>query len=314
MVTIALLNWNQAQFLSECLVSIEEQTYENFELLIVDNGSVDQSVEILKEFRRTTTCTVKLTFLQHNVGIPRALNLMLNEAGGQFFLPFASDDVMLPYRLQHQVELFSSLPQETAVLGSAVEKFGDTYDSGQIIQMPHYRKLKTMRIALIGGSQPPAPGAMIRVSDLRILGGYDEACPFEDFDCWLRLVFSLKKTIQPDPTIVARYRIHGSNSYRSNPFIKSGVFYSLAKLRDSQLTARERREVERVVRSVTRPRKNWNLLHRMLGTRDFKGIRRVAFRSTFERGLTPLQRLKSASTLLQPKLAATRVSGVDKIG
>ena len=88
-VSIVVLNWNGERYLAECLESLLAQTYPNYEMIVVDNGSTDASVELLKGYLPR----IKLILNKDNLGFAAGNNVAIKEAAGEFIVLFNNDAV-----------------------------------------------------------------------------------------------------------------------------------------------------------------------------------------------------------------------------
>ena len=306
-VTVALLCWNQAPFAAEAVRSIAEQDHDDLKVIIIDNGSTDGSQEILRNEVNRSQMVVEFIENGHNVGIATALNQALSKSNTKYFVPFASDDVMLAGRLSRQFRLFETLPATVAVLSSSCRVIDHEGRLGPRISGSQSTDMRRLRLDLIRRITPPAPGVMIRTSALRDLGGYDERCPLEDYDLWVRVVFDLGMAIYPDPTEVALYRRHGSNSSLNEKFMTAGVAYSQARIRRHDLSLGERKELRRAVFTNVWPATNWHLTIRALEDGEVHRARFSAFRALGDAFLSPGQRAKLVFVVLFPRTAMRRI-------
>ena len=109
-VSVVVPVYNSAKFLSESIESILSQTYQNIEIIAIDDGSTDQSVEILQQY------SDKIKFLtQPNQGLSVALNNALNQIHGKWFKWFSPDDILLPNSIEVSVKTSKMLPENTIV-------------------------------------------------------------------------------------------------------------------------------------------------------------------------------------------------------
>jgi len=91
LVSIVVVNWNGERFLGECLQSLKRQTWPNKEVIVVDNGSVDRSIEILRQW--TYEDNVRIIWLKENTGFTRANNLAFQYARGEWIALLNNDAV-----------------------------------------------------------------------------------------------------------------------------------------------------------------------------------------------------------------------------
>jgi len=306
-VTVVLLCWNQKDYVRESITSIANQTSKDFDLIIVDNGSTDGSQAEIEETLRSLNFGAKLIFNATNHGIAKALNQALYMVKTRYFLPFAADDVMLANRIHHQVKLFDTLPINVGVLSSGCQTFTNQRAEGDVMTLKTYKNTRHLRLALIRGSQPPAPGAIIRTSVLTTLDGYDINCPFEDYDMWVRIVFELGMTIRADPKVVSKYRLHQHNVSKKKLLMASGAAYTHARISSYHLTTRERSELRFSVLSNLLPSKHWQALLSAISEGNIKAVRRNAFRAAIDSSVRKNLRAKSLVVVLVPRLAIKRV-------
>ncbi len=107
LVSVIIPNWNGKRFLAGCLDSLQQQTYTNLEVIIVDNGSADGSVEFLKE----NYSWVRLVTFQVNTGFAPAVNSGIREAQGQYIALVNNDTVAAPDWLSHLVAALVEHPE-----------------------------------------------------------------------------------------------------------------------------------------------------------------------------------------------------------
>lgn len=118
-VTVLMPTFQSARYLQETLDSILRQSFRDFEILVVDDGSTDGTLEIVQRIRDVPVRVVS----GHRKGLADALNLGIREAQGEYIARIDSDDLMVPERLMKQVAYMDSHP-ETAVCGGWQQYFG----------------------------------------------------------------------------------------------------------------------------------------------------------------------------------------------
>ena len=122
LVTIFMAVYNVENFIKDSIESILNQTYKNFEFLIVDDASTDYSTEILRLYESKDK-RIRLIHNEYNMGIPYTRNIGLKEAKGKYIAIMDSDDIALPLRIEKQVK-FMENNHEIDVLGTDYEVFG----------------------------------------------------------------------------------------------------------------------------------------------------------------------------------------------
>jgi hypothetical protein len=227
LVSVICLCYNQSAYVARTLQSVFEQTYANIELIVVDDGSSDSSVQVIKATLTSTPVHIstELIVLEHNKGNCTAFNIGLKRAKGKYTIDLAADDVLLPERIVRQVAVFETLPEKYAVL------YGNArYIDAQDHILGHHYKIAPQGNAL---KAPPSgdiyeavlrgyfictPTMMMRTSVLQQLGGYNEALSYEDFDFWVRSARVYYYHYQ-DEILTHKRRLprsHGSGFYQKN--------------------------------------------------------------------------------------------------
>ena len=118
-ISVCIPVYNASPFLRECIDSILAQTFIDFEILIVDDGSTDNSSDIVLSY---TDSRIRLIKKNHDyIG---SLNLLLREARGKYIARMDADDIMLKERLQIQYD-FMEKHKDVDILGSAMQCFGE---------------------------------------------------------------------------------------------------------------------------------------------------------------------------------------------
>jgi glycosyltransferase involved in cell wall biosynthesis len=114
-VSVILNSYNQGQYLGEAIESVLAQRFGDFELLVIDNGSTDQSHELAKRYAAQDQ-RIKLFLHDRNISLSARQNEGVKRASGEFVSFLYSDDLYLPHKLERQVALLSSLPPDWGVV------------------------------------------------------------------------------------------------------------------------------------------------------------------------------------------------------
>ncbi|TLX73218.1 glycosyltransferase [Labilibacter sediminis] len=121
LVSVIMSVFNAEHYLEESINSILQQSYKNFEFVIIDDCSTDNSNSIINSY---TDSRIKLTINNENLGLTKSLNKALNFAKGKYIARMDSDDIALPERLKKQVAILEQDP-EISICGSSIEQFSD---------------------------------------------------------------------------------------------------------------------------------------------------------------------------------------------
>ncbi len=181
-VTVLMTVFNAAPFVRGAVVSILEQSFREFELLVVDDASTDASPEILRSF---TDARVRVIRNEENRGVTFSRRRALESACGEYVAILDADDVARATRLQCQVGYLDRHP-EIDLLGTA---YVEIDARGRVIR--NVRALTdslTIRWKLLFGNCIAHSTVMFRRAPARELGGYDaRVFAGEDFDLWMRI-------------------------------------------------------------------------------------------------------------------------------
>ena len=201
-VTVLMPVYNGAVHLREAIDSILNQTYRDFEFLIIDDGSQDNSVEVVQSYEDPR---IRLIRNEANIGLPATLNKGIRLARGEYIARMDGDDAALPERLERQVA-FLDLHPEIGMVGAWLTLLHD--HDVWFCYPEHHDYLKCL---LLFRNYVGHPTVTMRREVLLLHNiGYDETMwHAEDYDLWIRLSF--KTRLHNMPEILHRYRIHGGS-------------------------------------------------------------------------------------------------------
>ena len=193
-ISVLLPVYDGEKFLEDCLASLLKQSFEDFEVVAVNDGSSDGSAEILKSWC-TRDSRIRVLTRPHS-GLVETLNAGLSDCRGDLIARMDADDRAHPNRLELQFQAFKETP-DLDVVASLVAHFPDeTLREGLRIYETWLNSLVThdqiLRERFIE-SPIPHPAAMVRRSVLDEAGGYREVGFPEDYDLWLRLAAAGKR-------------------------------------------------------------------------------------------------------------------------
>lgn len=218
LVSVICLCYNHEHFVEEAVQSVMNQTYPNIQLVIVDDHSLDHSVEKIRKML-TSFPAAEFISLQDNLGNCRAFNRGLDVARGEFIIDLAADDVLMPDRVEKGVRALQSAGDSFGVnfsdaelINEKGERLGYHSDRFPHASIPHGNiYCDILRRYFIN-----SPTMMIRKAVFERLGGYDETLAYEDFDLWVRSSRNFEYCYIPEPLIrrrVLRSSL-GSRQYR----------------------------------------------------------------------------------------------------
>jgi glycosyltransferase involved in cell wall biosynthesis len=191
--------YNAGKYVAEAIRSVLDQTFAQFELLIVDDGSTDNTRAVITGFRDDR---IRL-FSQENKGIAAALNLGLKEARGTYIARFDADDICMLHRLDRQVRFLEGHPTHI-VVGSDAEYVAENGE-----HLFDFRCAGHSYKEILDRLYEVCPfihsSVMYRKEAVLKAGGYPlEAHNFEDYLLWVKLVVMGKCCNLPEPLLKVR--------------------------------------------------------------------------------------------------------------
>ena len=217
-ISVIMPAHNSEAYIAEAVQSILEQTWQNFELIIINDGSTDYTLQVVESF---TDSRIRVISLAKNGGISAALNTGITQARGHYIARLDSDDISDKHRLQKQKYFLDQHP-EVGVIGCYIKVFD--HNSERI----HYYPLDSLILkkSLPYVSPFAHPAVMIRKSCLPPQPYNSRFNLAEDLDLWFRLSTDTEFATLPECLI--RLRRHSSSSTQKN--LKS-TFMTATKVR-----------------------------------------------------------------------------------
>lgn len=219
-VSVVVKSYNHAPYVHQTIQSVLDQSFQDFEIVVTDDGSTDGTPEIVRQFRDER---IKLEVLPRNNGISIAMNSVLARASGEYIAILNSDDYALPGRLEKQVNFLESRPDISALFGLplAVDEDGNKNKPFNDFQRPlsfrDFNRATWLNSFFFRGNCLCAPTAMIRRSVYADVGSYDPRLTnLQDFDMWIRILKSGHNMfLLPDQ--FTAFRIRNGNKNMSAP-------------------------------------------------------------------------------------------------
>ena len=199
-ISVITPTYNRARFLPAAVASVLSQTFGDFELIIVDDGSEDNTPDVLKPFFADRR--VRYVY-QENQGQSHARNLALKQATGDFIAFLDSDDVWAPDKLEKQLAVFRANSEVDIVHGDEAI----INEQGSVVSLQNMRRYSG-RITryLLADNSVSITTALVRRRCFDEMGGFDTSVGVaDDYELWLR--FSARYCYQYEPGIVASYRV-----------------------------------------------------------------------------------------------------------
>ncbi|KPJ65814.1 MAG: hypothetical protein AMJ43_09915 [Coxiella sp. DG_40] len=193
-LSVIIASYNHQDYIAETLKSLEQQTFQDFEIIVVDDGSTDRTVEVAKNFPSRAQI-----FTQENQGVVAARNRGASLAKGEYICFVDSDDVVLPDRFARQVAALDSDPELGLVFADAliidstgrqIGKFSDVYPvvPGDVAEMLAMHYCFTPMITV-----------MVRGEVLKKAGPFEKPGPISDYMKWIEVAHLSKVYYDPEP-------------------------------------------------------------------------------------------------------------------
>lgn len=186
LISVILPVYNGAKFISECIASVLNQSYKNIELVIVDDGSTDNSIECIESFNDPR---IKLYKNNCNLGLVHSLNNAIKCSKGVLIARIDQDDVMIGERLALQVSFLTKYPN-IGVVGSNFSAIDSAGIFKYKSRLPRSSYRIDMKIILHGDPSLGHPFVLTWRKCIDLVGGYNEAynkSGMEDVDLWFRM-------------------------------------------------------------------------------------------------------------------------------
>jgi glycosyltransferase involved in cell wall biosynthesis len=215
-VSVLIGAWNNAATLPRAIESILEQTLSDLELIVVDDGSTDETPEVVGRYSDPRLRRLEL----EHMGISRSLNHGLEEARAPIVAIEDADDWSLPTRLERQLEAMERSP-EAAVVGCWMDEVDE---AGQPLRPRQPRRSGSVRGALFRYNPIPGTASMLRRNPALAAGGFDPSFRYSaDYDLWSRLAAGHDIICLPEVLAVRRMSSKAAGSRHERAQIREGI-------------------------------------------------------------------------------------------
>jgi glycosyltransferase involved in cell wall biosynthesis len=226
LVTVGASNYNNAAYVIETLESIKNQTYENIELIIIDDGSKDNSPTLIREWLKTYQKPYLFIEHEQNKGVPTVLNTIVGNAKGKYFSEIATDDVMMPDKISRQVEILESSSADTGCVYSdafTIDEKGNLREQMfNIVKGIERPPSGNIYEYILAGNLWFHTGTMLaRTQCYNEVGLFDYNILSEDVDMVLKLSRQYKFVYSD--YVSEKYRVRGNSLTRTNTWYASQI-------------------------------------------------------------------------------------------
>lgn len=233
LVSVVVITYNSSSYILEGLESVKAQTYKNIELIISDDCSIDNTVEICQEWldeNKSYFRRVELVTTPKNTGVAGNLNRGIIAAHGEWIKGLSGDDKFLPFTIERYVDFVSNHPESEIIFGklyiygpdeTLVNKSRNHYENIfypkiRLNQKQQYREnLKSLFV--------PGPGLFYKKSLWRLIGGFDERYQFCEEDPFMFKIYKSGRKVYFLEEEVYIYQVHKGSLARNNNTISRHI-------------------------------------------------------------------------------------------
>lgn len=208
-ISVVMSVYNSQEYLSASIESILNQTHEDFEFIIIDDGSIDRSLEIIQGYAKADN-RIQIIVNRSNLGIALSLNKGIKIAKGKYIARMDADDVCLPERFKIQLEYLEKNPK-IWILGSSIIHIDE---KGKYIRQINYSAdPNRLRWNMLFGTTGLVchPSAMMLANKIREAGLYTNLKASQDMDLWCRFFEIDPLPIHNLQIPLVKYRWHENN-------------------------------------------------------------------------------------------------------
>jgi len=219
LVSVLIPSYNHAKYISSCLDSILSDGYPNLEVIVLDDGSTDETYRLAAEWFdfHGGQLSSHILMRQDNKGVAKTLNNLLRVFKGEYFVLLASDDMLLKGGIEVRLATLESTPKALAVCADAIgiDEVGRETCNSILVEKFHASvgalvNCRTRPYELILNWCIPGPVFLAKREVLKKIGYYNEIFRIEDRDYYLKLIAIDALAFTPNK--VAAYRLHGAAS------------------------------------------------------------------------------------------------------
>lgn len=182
--SILIPSFNRGLFLEEALRSALSQTYTHYEVVLVDDGSTDDTPARVRSY-----ASPRIRYIpKEHTGAPDTRNRCVREATGEFLVWLDSDDVLMPFALARYSDVLKAYPDLDVIYGDLLVTDKDLVPREELAYPDWYGRNAELLAKLFFGNAIPNPGTVVRKECYERIGGYDKSYPrAHDYEWWVRL-------------------------------------------------------------------------------------------------------------------------------
>jgi len=258
-ISVLLSVFNEEKYIVDTITSVLDQTYENFELIIIDDASTDKTLEILKSFNDTR---INIFTNNRNIGQTKTLNIGLDKCRGRYIARIDGNDIMTENRLTKQFDYLENNP-DTKVVGSFFYLIDELGESIGTAKWPCGLEYNLFR-SICGKNPVGHPAVLMEKNVIKEVGKYREEFWFaQDYDLWLRL-FERGYLIDNIPEYLTIYR----------------EVFETSNIKKNKQEALHRKAFISYIQNIANKAVNPSVLNKYLDFILFNGSKQLSIRET----------------------------------
>jgi glycosyltransferase involved in cell wall biosynthesis len=246
-VSIVIPVYNAQEYLQECIESAINQTYREIEIIVVNDGSTDNSFNILKKYSNRIIIITK-----ENGGTSSALNAGIKNMNGEWFKWLSADDVLYPNALEEMILESSKVEnKENTIFYSNYDIINSDGDMVEKFTEPNYNQLETFQqgVILLDHYFGNGTTSLIHRSAIQKYGAFNETIGYkEDYEFWLRYCVLHKCRLYLIPKTLAKYRVHQKQLTKEKVAISLSQSNKIRKFILDKIDPEERKKYEAAIK------------------------------------------------------------------
>jgi len=229
LVSVLIPAYNHEKYIERCLKSIWQQDYENIEVIIINDGSTDNTAKVLDSLKAKSKYPIQV-FHQNNAGLCKTLNKLSRLASGKYIMPIASDDEFYRGRIKAHVRYLETIDDPTIAGCYGQQQIIDKNSNIKTPIVKRRMEFNNQHKGLLEGAIPFYLQGTTFFSSIFKKYEFDENLAFEDWDFYLRLTLHYKLAYLPG--IAFRYRGHEEGLNRNMEKMAAGRLEIFEKFKD----------------------------------------------------------------------------------
>ena len=225
-VSVIIPAYNHEKFVAQAIESVLQQTFQDFEIIITDDGSSDNTARVIKKF---SDPRIRFFAFENNRGACVVANIALQHVQGEYVAILSSDDLFLPKKLETQVQFLDRHPEYGAVFSDAqlIDENGEplqdeSHPYTHLFNQPNKSRFEWLRHFFYKENCLCHPTVLIRSECYRKIGSFNEwYAQLPDFEFWVRLCQHYEIHILPEKLIQFRILSQNKNASSARPEVIS---------------------------------------------------------------------------------------------